>query len=228
MSEPITVIPPPYDECEFCGEEADDEVQLLRCSSCKNKFYCSAACQKKGWKSHKMDCSPLPVPLISTVPEPSAEMTAEEVFDSWKNIDEDEASKQLTDMERLKLKVKQPSYKALCNKMLEKSHPLDRALHSFRRLYWIDTVANMKTEQQREEWLSVLKNMRAPASFPQIVPEKTLLRPGELSPGEYEMLGQAASMKTFDPLAREGEQADEQEGKRWLHLAVVYKQTRES
>ena len=34
-------IPDPYDECEVCNEmEEDLEGKLLRCSSCKNRFYC--------------------------------------------------------------------------------------------------------------------------------------------------------------------------------------------
>ena len=44
MTEPITVIPPVYDECEYCGEEAEEgQTQMLRCSACKNKFYCVRA-----------------------------------------------------------------------------------------------------------------------------------------------------------------------------------------
>ena len=52
----------------------------------------SPRCQKKDWKEHKMNCSPLPVPLVPNVPERSPELISEveraanmlkEVFDAW-------------------------------------------------------------------------------------------------------------------------------------------------
>ena len=72
-----------------------------------------------------------------------------------------------------------------------------------------------------------------PPSFPQIVPEKVLALPGDLSPGEYEMLAQVANIRSF-PLAPEvpaetrDADADSAYTKRWLHLAVIHKQSRAS
>ncbi|KAL1742611.1 hypothetical protein HDZ31DRAFT_84003 [Schizophyllum fasciatum] len=252
MSEPITVIPPPYSACEACGEEADGHVQLLRCSTCKNKFYCSARCQKKDWKEHKMNCSPLPVPLIPNVPQKGPEMTGEveratrllkRVFDSWETIDNDEKLKGLSDTEKLKIKVKEASFKELIQyefspefkwktSLLEKQHPLDRNLHSLRRLFWIDQVARIADEKERDDWQKMLDSMRLPSSFPQIVPDKVLACPGDLSPGEYEMLAQVANIQSLRPKAAEDGGTQEAEdaayAKRWLHLAVIHKQSHES
>ncbi|XP_062588473.1 uncharacterized protein LOC134250136 isoform X2 [Saccostrea cucullata] len=40
--------------CSFCGAHT---TELLRCSRCKAKFYCSRMCQQNHWKEgHKMEC----------------------------------------------------------------------------------------------------------------------------------------------------------------------------
>ncbi|KAL1702048.1 hypothetical protein EV121DRAFT_210906 [Schizophyllum commune] len=254
MTEPITVIPPVYDECEYCGEEAEEvQTQMLRCSACKNKFYCSPRCQKKDWKEHKMNCSPLPVPLVPNVPERSPELISEveraanmlkEVFGAWERIDEEESSKNLPDIERLKLKFKDPATKNLTRyelpaefawktNLLDKHPNFDRVLHSLRRLFWIETVAAIENDKEREDWLEQLKSMQMPPSFPQIVPEKVLAVPGDLSPGEYEMLAQVANIKSFSlapevPAVAGDAGADSTYGKRWMHLAVIHKQSRAS
>ena len=31
---------------------------MKRCSRCKQAYYCSVACQKKDWKTHKPNCTP--------------------------------------------------------------------------------------------------------------------------------------------------------------------------
>ena len=42
---PVTLI------CSVCGEKSS-----LRCSKCLGAFYCSIPCQKKDWKTHKVNC----------------------------------------------------------------------------------------------------------------------------------------------------------------------------
>lgn len=42
-------------KCHYC--EAQQE-KLLRCGRCKNVWYCSVACQRKDWATHKLNCSP--------------------------------------------------------------------------------------------------------------------------------------------------------------------------
>ncbi|KAF7375686.1 histone-lysine N-methyltransferase SMYD3 [Mycena sanguinolenta] len=46
--------------CVVCFDE-EASKSLMRCSTCKNRFYCSAKCQKNDWKEHKWSCSVLPV-----------------------------------------------------------------------------------------------------------------------------------------------------------------------
>ncbi|CAK66678.1 unnamed protein product (macronuclear) [Paramecium tetraurelia] len=40
--------------CQVCKKQ---DVELSRCSSCKQIYYCSIECQKKDWKEHKFICS---------------------------------------------------------------------------------------------------------------------------------------------------------------------------
>eukprot|EP00607_Mallomonas_marina_P005400 CAMPEP_0182439850 /NCGR_PEP_ID=MMETSP1167-20130531/86693_1 /TAXON_ID=2988 /ORGANISM="Mallomonas Sp, Strain CCMP3275" /LENGTH=182 /DNA_ID=CAMNT_0024633649 /DNA_START=1337 /DNA_END=1885 /DNA_ORIENTATION=- len=43
----------PENKCGACGGYG---VNLMRCSGCKNVWYCSASCQKKHWTAHKKMC----------------------------------------------------------------------------------------------------------------------------------------------------------------------------
>lgn len=42
--------------CDCCGGLRGEGKVLLRCSVCHNRWYCSAACQKKHWMAHKKAC----------------------------------------------------------------------------------------------------------------------------------------------------------------------------
>eukprot|EP00457_Paulinella_chromatophora_P009888 gb/GEZN01009969.1/.p1 GENE.gb/GEZN01009969.1/~~gb/GEZN01009969.1/.p1 ORF type:complete len:274 (+),score=26.18 gb/GEZN01009969.1/:65-886(+) len=47
--------------CGICGtaeELLQGGLKLLACGRCKKEFYCSKACQKAGWKTHKALCNP--------------------------------------------------------------------------------------------------------------------------------------------------------------------------
>ncbi|TBU40602.1 hypothetical protein BD309DRAFT_967143 [Dichomitus squalens] len=44
-------------ECHRCRKQRSISGELRRCSGCKIVYYCSEACQKSDWKSHKLDCN---------------------------------------------------------------------------------------------------------------------------------------------------------------------------
>ena len=44
----------PFYRCDVCRTEG----QMKRCARCKKAYYCSVACQKKEWKTHKPNCLP--------------------------------------------------------------------------------------------------------------------------------------------------------------------------
>jgi hypothetical protein len=44
--------------CHTCGVlETKQRKKLLRCGKCAAVYYCSVACQRQDWKSHKRDCA---------------------------------------------------------------------------------------------------------------------------------------------------------------------------
>mmetsp|Transcript_19204 Transcript_19204/g.41729 ORF Transcript_19204/g.41729 Transcript_19204/m.41729 type:complete len:362 (+) Transcript_19204:52-1137(+) len=47
--------------CLVCGKET-----ASYCSRCKNVYFCSRDCQKKGWKSHKSECVEFALPDLPT------------------------------------------------------------------------------------------------------------------------------------------------------------------
>lgn len=42
--------------CDFCGKQEEDSRHLLRCSRCKDAYYCGESCQRLAWTSHKKEC----------------------------------------------------------------------------------------------------------------------------------------------------------------------------
>ncbi|KAG7439536.1 uncharacterized protein BT62DRAFT_700288 [Guyanagaster necrorhizus] len=59
--------------CEFCKKPGGDGVQLRLCSKCQTTRYCSTACQRSHWPTHKPLCQPFStqntVTLIPYYPE---------------------------------------------------------------------------------------------------------------------------------------------------------------
>ncbi|KAK0475161.1 hypothetical protein IW261DRAFT_1340829 [Armillaria novae-zelandiae] len=44
--------------CEFCKKLGGDGIQLRLCSKCQTARYCSKACQRSHWRTHKPLCQP--------------------------------------------------------------------------------------------------------------------------------------------------------------------------
>ncbi|KAL1679678.1 hypothetical protein EV122DRAFT_277062 [Schizophyllum commune] len=243
MSEPITVIPPAPGKCQVCGARAG--IQLLRCSTCKNRFYCSSACQTKDWKrDHKLRCSLLPVPLEPLPIHPSENLTFEVkratialdyIYEIWQCIDETVEPEKKNDAKR-----RDESYVSLLAHTLpppfawsdtwdyrlgkDGTSLPETTLFAFRRLFWIDTVSRLDTPAQRTEWLDMLGNPAFTAHTVGIVPEKALARPGELSPGEYDVIEQVVTMSSLIRRMRRGSMEPTDEDRRWQRLASICRQ----
>ena len=48
-----------FDVCGGCGVGREPGEELMQCGKCKKQKYCSAECQKKDWKEHKIFCRAL-------------------------------------------------------------------------------------------------------------------------------------------------------------------------
>ena len=44
------------DGINYITSSKEKVVKLLKCSACKNEYFCGIDCQKKGWKVHRKVC----------------------------------------------------------------------------------------------------------------------------------------------------------------------------
>jgi hypothetical protein len=52
----VCPMPPPR-RCDGCGAEETAAAKLRKCGACHGIYYCTAACQKLDWKTHKKACA---------------------------------------------------------------------------------------------------------------------------------------------------------------------------
>ena len=50
--------------CAQCGKKKTDGCRLMKCSSCRQVYYCSEECQKKNWRRHKRRCGMFNEPAV--------------------------------------------------------------------------------------------------------------------------------------------------------------------
>ncbi|KAI4519074.1 hypothetical protein K525DRAFT_249797 [Schizophyllum commune Loenen D] len=245
MPEPITLIPPPPGQCQVCEARAGE--QLLRCSTCKDRFYCSSACQKRDWKDeHKLCCSLLPVSLTPVPFLRSAALSAEvkragaalaDILDAWQLIDET-----IEPELKNRTKTRHASFTMLMThnlpaeffwsdtweyRLMKDGTPLhELTLYAFRRLFWLDRVSRIQTAAQYDGLLSILRTTERSKHLMRVIPEKALAMPGELSPGEYEVVAQIMSVSTLERVSRHGDFKFSEEEARWSDLATVCRQAK--
>ena len=64
------------------------------------------------------------------------------------------------------------------------------------------------------------------AHLMRVIPEKELAMPGELSPGEYEVVAQIMSVSTLERVSRRGDFKFTEEEGRWSDLATICRQAK--
>ena len=99
-------------------------------------------------------------------------------------------------------------------------------LYAFRRLFWLDTVSRIQTAAQYDELLSILRTTERSKHLMRVIPEKALAMPGELSPGEYEVVAQIMSVSTLERVSRRGDFKFTEEEGRWSDLATICRQAK--
>ncbi|KAJ7784416.1 hypothetical protein B0H16DRAFT_1296474 [Mycena metata] len=189
---------------DFLDEEIDSASKsLMRCSRCKNRFYCSAKCQKNDWKEHQWNCSVLPVDDLpaATVVDIDDEFKAEvtRVVAILKDM-----AAALKDEKKLSVKMLAPLLKItseLPDRLHYKRAIRDSDKFNYRlplitacRLLLIDYVSTLD-EAGRQEYEKFFAGMQFPPSWCEMYGPKIVARPADLSPGEYDML--VTSMPIF-------------------------------
>ncbi|KZW01579.1 hypothetical protein EXIGLDRAFT_830040 [Exidia glandulosa HHB12029] len=209
--EELNKLPPADSECSVCyADTEEDGIKLLRCTSCRNQFYCSVACQKKDWKKHKHNCSPLPVGELEYLPavdaEKAQELTAEvqrvaNVLHQWElAYDARRAEKgfnaavleQNADILKIEL---QPPYDQTSYTRLPPDHQTFKyrpIITLIARLFLIHlmTPSFSKSIEDVDALQQYLLQTQIPSTggFAQLWGPKIACRPGDLSPGEYVQL----------------------------------------
>ncbi|KAJ7091762.1 hypothetical protein C8R44DRAFT_816751 [Mycena epipterygia] len=242
-------------ECEFgmCPLQdytSDEETHLarkslMRCSMCKNRFYCSAKCQKSDWKEHKWNCSVLPVGGLpaATVVEINNEFKTEvkRVVAILK-----EMAAALKDEKKLSVPMlvpllKIPSELPDCLRYKRAIQDSDKSKYRLPivtacRLLLIDYVSALD-EAHRQKYENFFASMLLPTSFCEMYGPKIAGRPADLSPGEYAMLSQVMPMWVMPEMERakagnkdevgkagaEENAGEQNEGMQWVWLAVMLK-----
>ncbi|KAF8215410.1 hypothetical protein K438DRAFT_1749449 [Mycena galopus ATCC 62051] len=237
-------------ECEFemCPlQDYSSEIDLakkslMRCSMCKNRFYCSAKCQKSDWKEHKWNCSVLPVGGLppATVVEINDEFKTE--FERVVAILKEVAAALKDEKKKLSAPMLAPLLKIpseLPDRLRYKRAIQDSDTFKYRlpivtacRLLLIDYISALD-EARRQKYEEFFASMELPTSFCEMYGPKIAGRPADLSPGEYAMLAQVMPIWVMPEMQsakarkkeEEGEEAagEPNEGMQWVWLAVMLK-----
>ncbi|KAJ7784414.1 hypothetical protein B0H16DRAFT_1492409, partial [Mycena metata] len=183
---------------------SDEEIERpskswLRCSRCKNQFYCSADCQKNDWKEHKWNCSLLPVdelPAATVVVDDDFKAEVTRVVAILK-----EMAAALKVEKNLSVEMFAPLLK-ITSEVPDRFH-YKRAIQdsdkfNYRppliaacRLLLIDYVSTLD-EAGRQEYEKYLARADYPTApdmpYRKMYAPKIVARPADLSPGEYHMV----------------------------------------
>ncbi|KAF9039449.1 hypothetical protein BDZ89DRAFT_1156909 [Hymenopellis radicata] len=189
-------------ECcySMCMYDDDEPIATFRCSTCKNQFYCSAQCQKKDWKSHKYNCSPLNGPSAGITRGKDFDDELErmdKILSDWMTAFQaaggPEAPKGrqiacslpeaqvLRDLEQSALL---PQY---TRELPDSSkYPYRRPIVLIARIFLVELVTQLSPENKKtiEDYL-VNSSDRFPPDFASLYGPKFTARPADLSPGEY-------------------------------------------
>ncbi|KXN87422.1 hypothetical protein AN958_08853 [Leucoagaricus sp. SymC.cos] len=232
-------LPSSQNQCLSCGKKAEElGKSMLRCSQCKNAFYCNNVCQKQEWKRHKFNCSLFPPEGL----EPAMIPITKELVEEVRRVDEilkvwldrvSELTKGLQEnVEKInaadlpeaipicQLKLSPEfEYKNLPQLQLER-HPFRNPIIQISRLYLIALVASHPNQAHRTLLADKMSETVLPPHLAPLYGPKIMSRPADLSPGEYDSFAEIAPAIMVEP---EKVGMDESERGRWIALAVAMK-----
>ncbi|KAK0501527.1 hypothetical protein EDD18DRAFT_1143108 [Armillaria luteobubalina] len=222
-------------DCETCwGDEyGEGEVILRRCAQCKNQFYCSEGCQRKDWKTHKYNCSPL---YDDTTPAtiPRDQESEDEIQHMGKILADwmkaFEAQGEAVETRQWKgstlpeaaafLEVAPsphfPPYKREIPKPRTKKYRLPLVLMA--RLFLNDLVGKLSPEA-KETLAGYISVINMPSGHAKLYGPKIMGRPADLSSGEYVSFVASAPIITMQEYGTCSFSKECQE--RWRNLATA-------
>lgn len=209
---PISRLPPIAFRCDICSNEKREDggdSPLLRCSVCKYRFYCSAACQMQDWKEHKHSCSFLPPDGLELAEIQSDEEREKTIRDYAVRL-----KLWVEEHKRIKNKIpggqlrfgssRTPAATALIEftfpeNLQYERHPPARNKYPYRlTLMLAARAALIQIMSQRPTWIRtsfasrVDRAAEIPAKWTRLFGPKIMARPESLSPGEYEVFATLA------------------------------------
>ncbi|KAJ6488955.1 hypothetical protein C8R45DRAFT_1097296 [Mycena sanguinolenta] len=165
-----------------------DSTSLMRCSMCKNRFYCSAKCQKRDWRQHKWNCSVLPVDGL-----PAA--TVIEINDEFNEAVKHVSPAMLAPL--LRFPDELPSHLQYARAIKHSATFKYRLpLITITRLFLVSyVIALAPAPAQRAKYLDwfvqCFPSVDTPPDWSEMHGPKIVGRPADLSPGEYMVLAKS-------------------------------------
>ncbi|KAF9454317.1 hypothetical protein P691DRAFT_809871 [Macrolepiota fuliginosa MF-IS2] len=229
-------LPPLQNQCLTCSKKSEELGKpLLRCSQCKNAFYCSELCQKKEWKRHKFNCSLFPAEGLKPAVIPITKELVTEIqrvdliLKTWldkfseltnglkEHVDKVNAADLPEAVPICQLKLSPEfEYKNLPQQQLER-HPFRNSLIQISRLYLTALIASHPNPEHRKLLSDKIGTIPLPPHLAPLYGPKIVSRPADLSPGEYDTFAEIAPTVMMEP---EKVGMDENERGRWIGLAV--------
>ncbi|KAJ6454479.1 hypothetical protein C8R47DRAFT_1167108 [Mycena vitilis] len=214
--------------------ESPSRGSMMRCSTCKNRFYCSAKCQRKDWKEHKWNCSVFPSSdgaPPATVLEVDDEFQREVqrisiILKELANASKEQTSLTPSTLAPLFRITAELPDRLRYTRAVEASDEFKYRLPIITacRLLLVDYIATLD-EAGREKFSTFFGEVQMATSFCEMYGPKILGRPADLSPGEYAMIAQWTPIWVLEmawtPDETEEQAVEEKAGMQWLGLGVA-------
>ncbi|KAK2463533.1 hypothetical protein APHAL10511_004284 [Amanita phalloides] len=193
--------------CDTCSNENrgdGSDASLLRCSVCKNRFYCSAACQTQDWKEHKHSCSALSFDGLGTVQIEGCKKVIQDyvaLLRAWS--EQHERIKNTGGGQHKFASSRSVAARALIGftfpeNLRYKRNPPSHANYPYRSTLMLAArtgLVHLMLQLSVDERTTLAGRINAatiPATWTRLFGPKIVTRPGDLAPGEYEVFATLA------------------------------------
>ncbi|KAF8630110.1 hypothetical protein AX15_003071 [Amanita polypyramis BW_CC] len=207
--EPVLELPLAVSRCDTCSNE-NKEGPLLRCSVCKDRFYCSTSCQTQDWKEHKYSCSLLPPDGLEPTQIKSDEEREKVIKDytallkAWAEVYRETKTKNTSGGHLRFASSRSTIAKSLITfafpeNLQYKRHPLAHTKYPYRSTLMLAARTGLMqliprlSLSERTDLAERIGRAKIPAKWTRIFGPKIVARPENLAPGEYEVFATLAT-----------------------------------